>query len=137
VAQHASRPAGSALLERAQTLAAGNEIWMVVAGGATLPLSGNAGNLNRLIHSTQVTTLAVRFTDHLALDAAGVCATVDAARQLQGTVQAFVTLGGAATKHQPEIQGLLKRIQIRLDDRAVHVTLAANAADLGILLGLF
>jgi hypothetical protein len=134
---HSSGSAGSALLERAQTVAAGNEIWMVAAGGANLPVSGNAGNLNRLLHDTQYTTLTVRFAERLQLDATGVCASADAARQLQGTVQAFVTLGAAATKRQPQVVGLLKRIQVLLDANSVHVKLSADTADLGTILGMF
>ena len=136
-AQHSSRSTGSALLEHAQTVAAGNEIWIVAAGGADLPVSGNAGNLNRLLHYTQYTTLTARFAERLELDATGVCATADAARQLQGTVQAFVTLSAAATQHQPQVFGLLKRIHVLLDANSIHVKLSADAADLATILRMF
>jgi hypothetical protein len=125
-----------AVLDRAEPLAASSEIWMVVAGGATLPLTGNAENINRLLHSTQYTTLSIRLIDNLAIEMVGVCTTADAAQQLEGTVRAMVNLAAAAEAHQAALAGLLKRIRITREDRAVHLRLSADAGELGQILGL-
>lgn len=137
-AQHRSGATGApALLERAEPLAAASEIWIIAAGSATLPVSGNAGNLNRLLHTTQYATLSVQLTNGMALEAMGICATPDSARHLEETVRAFVTVGAAASAHQPAVAGLLKRIRISRDDRAVHLNLPAQPADLEQIFKLF
>lgn len=130
-AQHRSGATGApALLERAEPLAAAGEIWMIAAGSATLPVSGNAENLNRLLHTTQYATLSIQLTNGIALDAMGMCDTSDSARHLEETVRAFATLGAAASARQPAVASLLKRIRISREDRAVHLNLPAQPADL-------
>jgi len=124
-----------AVLDRGEPLAASSEIWMVVAGSATLPLTGNAENVNRLLHSTQYTTLSVHLTDNLAIEMVGVCATQEAAHQLEGTVRAMLSLGAAA-EARTGLAGLLKRIRITREDRAVHLNLSADAGELGQILRL-
>lgn len=137
-ARQRSEGAGtSALLERAEPLAAAGEIWIVAAGSATLPVSGNAANLNSLLHTTEYATLSIRSANGIALDAAGVCGTSDAARRLEGTLRAFASLGAAANKRQPSVAALLKRIQISREDSAVHLALQAQPADLAELFKLF
>ena len=130
-AQHRSGAAGaSALLERAEPLAAANEIWMVAAGSATLPVSGNGENLNRLLHTTQYATLTVRLTNTIALNVAGMCGNPDNARHLEETIRAFITLGAAGSARQPAVAGLLRRIRLSREDRTVHLTLSAEPAEL-------
>ena len=65
--------AGTPLLETRLPVAAAGEIWMVAAGNASLPLSGNGENLNRLLHGTEYATLSVRLTDRIDLEVVGVC----------------------------------------------------------------
>jgi len=138
-AQHRSGATGSpALLERAEPLAAASEIWIVAAGSATLPVSGNGENLNRLLHTTQYATLSVRLADGIAIEATGMCDTPDSARRLEETVRAFATLGAAASaRQQPAAAALLKRLRITREDRAVHLSLPAQAEDLEEIFRLF
>jgi hypothetical protein len=134
----AARSGGSSpLLERAKAVADASEIWMVADGAATLPVTGNAANLNRLLHSTQYATLSVRLTSNISIDVEGMCGTADSARQLEGTLRAFLSLGAAAEGHQQAVAGLLKRIRISRDDRAVHMTLTVDAGELAQFLKLF
>jgi hypothetical protein len=138
-AQHRSGATGSpALLERAEPLAAASAMWMVAAGSATLPVSGNGENVNRLLHTTQYATLSVRLGNDIALDATGMCDTPDSARRLEETVRAFATLGSAASaRQQPAVADLLKRLRITRDDRAVHLSLPVEAGDLERILKMF
>jgi hypothetical protein len=125
------------MLARAAPLAGTAEIWMAAAGNANLPLSGNGENLNGLLHETEYTTLTVRLTDEVAMEAIGMCRRPESARHLEETVRSFVTLGAAATKRQPALSGLLRRIRVSSDGRAVHVTLAAQAGELEELFKVF
>jgi hypothetical protein len=127
----------AALLERAEPLAAGSEIWMVASGSATFPVSGNGENVNRLLHGAEYATLSIRLTGRIAIEAVGMCATADAARHLEETLRAFVTLGAGASARQPALAGLLRRIRVSRDDRAVHLNLLAESADLEQILKLF
>jgi hypothetical protein len=138
-AQRRSGATGApALLERAEPLAAASEIWIVAAGSANLPVSGNGENLNRLLHTTQYATLSIHLGNDIALDATGMCDTPDSARRLEETVRAFATLGAAASaRQQPAIADLLKRLRITREDRAVRLNLPVQAADLDQILRLF
>jgi hypothetical protein len=138
VARHRSgSQAGSALWERAETLAAAGEIWMVAAGNASLPVNGNAENLNRLLHTTEYSTLSVRLAGVMELEIVGMCATPESARRLEETVRAFFTLGAAASTREPALASLLKRIRIARQDRAVHLNLSVEPADLEQISKLF
>jgi hypothetical protein len=125
------------LLERAEPLAAANEIWIVADGSATLPLTGNAENVNRLLHSTRYATLTAHISDGVRIDITGVCATADTARQLEETVRAFVTLAAAGSARQPELAAQLRSIQVTRDDRTVRASLATDATGADRLLHLF
>jgi hypothetical protein len=138
VSRHRSGAAGaSSLLQRAEPLAEVDEIWMVAAGNANLPVSGNGENLNRLLHATEYTTLSVRLTDRISAEVVGMCRSGESAQHLEETVRALVTLAAAGTKRQPAISGLLRRIRVGREDRAVQVTLVAAPQELQPLFGLF
>ena len=124
------------LLARATPLAASADIWMAAAGSANLPVTGNGENLNRLLHATEYATLAVRLTDNADFEVTALCGGPEPARNWEETVRAFVKLGAAATKRQPELSGLLRQIRITRDDRTVHVTLTARADELQAVLKL-
>jgi len=133
-----ARTAGkNTLLPQAETLAATADIWVVAAGNANLPVGGNGENLNNLLHATQYTTLIVRLDDRVALEAIGTCSADLAARHLEETVRAFIGIGAGATARQPDLSGVLRRVRVTRDGRAVHVTLAIEAAQLTAVLKLF
>jgi len=125
------------VLDRAEPLAAANEIWIVADGSAALPLTGNAENVNRLLHSTRYATLAAHITAGVRIDVTGVCATADTARQLEETLRAFVTLAAAGSARQPELAAQLRSIQVTRDDRTVRASLATDATGADRLLHLF
>ena len=135
--QRFAAPARLALLEPAEALAGSSEIWMAMAGGANLPVSGNAENLSRLLRATEYTTLSVKLANTITLEAIGTCATPEIARKLEETVRAFITLGAAAGGRQTAIGGLLKRIRISREDRAVHLNLSAEPAEMEQLFKIF
>ena len=114
------------LLTRAQPLAAAHPIWIVVRGSVTLPLTGNLANLNRLLHATEYTTIALDLRDPIAIRIEGVCRTPDACRQLEQSLRAILSLTAAASARQPALAAMLHAIQIHRDESTVHVTLSTG-----------
>ena len=137
VAQHRRGVTGASLVGRAERLASGREIWIVALGNATLPVSGNAQNLNRLLHSTEYATLAVHVTDGIEAEATGVCGTAEAARRLEEELRAMASIAAAAEARQPGIAAELRAIQVSREERTVRVELRAGAAGVEQLLRLF
>ena len=120
----------NALVPRAAPMAASADIWMAAAGSANLPVTGNGENLNRLLHATEYEMLSVRLAEPAAFEVTAVCGGPEPARNWEETVRAFVKLGAAAIKRQPELSGLLRQVRITRDDRTVHVTLTVQASEL-------
>lgn len=127
----------NALLPYAGPLSTSSDLWLVAAGNAHLPVTGNGENVNRLLHATQYATLTVRLADPISLDAMATCGNSQTAQHLEETVRAYATLGAAGTSRQPALSALLRRIRVTRDDRAVHLTLAAPADELQPLLQMF
>lgn len=125
------------LLGLAEKLAAGREIWIVAMGNAMLPVSGNAENLNRLLHATEYATLAVHVTDGIQAEATGVCGTAEAARRLEEELRAMASVAAAAEARRPGIAVQLRAIQVSREERTVRVDLRADAAGVEQLLRLF
>ncbi|MGA3018331.1 MAG: hypothetical protein ABSF62_14525 [Bryobacteraceae bacterium] len=136
-AQHRHGVAGTPLVGLAENLASGHEIWIVAMGNATLPVSGNAQNLNRLLHATEYATLAVDVTDGIEAEATGVCATAETARRLEEELRAMASIAAAAEARQPGIAAQLRAIQVSREQRTVRVDLRADAAGMEQLLRLF
>jgi hypothetical protein len=77
---------GEDLLARAPRDAAA---WIVTRGSVTLPLPGNLGNLNRLLHQADYVAAGLRGSD---VDVTAECRTADAAQHLEGNIRALATL---------------------------------------------
>ena len=122
---------------RAEPVAATADIWIAAAGSAHLPVSGNGNNFSGLLHATEYTTLAIKLTETMTVDAAGVCRGPDQARHLEETVRAMVSLGAGATARQPAASGLLQRIRVSREDKTVHVTVTVQAGELETVFRLF
>jgi hypothetical protein len=136
--QHATGNTGAPeLVEPAKLLAGAKPIWMVVRGGVTLPLTGNAANINRLLHGTTHTTVAIGLRDSLDLELAALCLTAADGREFEQSLRAILTLTAAANARQPGLAALLRAIQIRRDGRTVHVALTAPPDALDQLLRAF
>ncbi len=85
-----SRPDGGAdLLAQAPADA---PVWLVARGRATLPITGNLANFNRLLHQAEYTAIGLRVSDHLEIDAAAQCATPAQALHLEQNIRAIASL---------------------------------------------
>jgi hypothetical protein len=121
-------PGVPGLVLRAEKLASGPEIWILAMGNATLPVNGNAQNLNRLLHATEYATLAVHVTDGIEAEATGVCGTAEGARRLEEELRAMASVAAAAEARQPGLAAQLRAIQVSREERTVRVHLRADAA---------
>ena len=83
-------------------------------------------NLNRLLHATEYTTIALDLRDPIAIRIEGVCRTPDAGRQLEQSLRAILSLTAAASARQPALAAMLHAIQIHRDESTVHVTLSTG-----------
>ena len=85
-----SRPDGGAdLVARAPADA---PAWLVARGRATLPITGNLANFNRLLHQAEYTAIGLRVSDRLEIDAAAQCATPAQALHLEQNIRAIASL---------------------------------------------
>jgi len=125
------------LVDPAKLAAAAKPIWIVVRGGVTLPLGGNAANLNRLLHATTHMTITVELRDSFDLELTALCLTAGDGREFEQSLRAILTLAAAGNARQPDFAALLRAIQIRRDDRTVHVALTAAPDGLDQLLRAF
>lgn len=111
-------------------LAGNPQIWAVARGGITLPLTGNAANLNRLLHLVDYATLTAKIDSRLAFDLTGVCRTAEAGQRLEETLRAIVSLAGAAN---PRLDPILRSTEIRRDGAIVHAALSTDPDSAGKL----
>lgn len=136
-AQHKRGTTGApGLLSHAEPLAAGHEIWIVAQGGVTLPLAGNAANLNGLLRAAEYVTITARVRAQVDLDMTGVCRTEESARQFEETVRGFFSLAAAAVARDRGLAARLSSVEVRRGGLTVHATLSAAPEEAEKMLGL-
>ena len=127
IAQHKTgRDGAPDLLARAASLADGKQIWMVARGGVSLPVTGNAANLNRLLRDTEYAALAARIGSRIEIEAIAVGRTAEAGREVEENLRAILSLTAAANARQPDLVALIHSIQLRREDRTVRVALSGS-----------
>jgi hypothetical protein len=114
------------LIEQAESIAAGRQIWIVAKGGVRLPLTGNASNLNRLLRDSEDASIAARVDSGLTLDLTAHGRTPDAAREFEETLRGFLSLTAAFESHQPDLVAMLNSVKITRQDRTVHGALTTG-----------
>lgn len=129
IAQHKTGTTGAPdLLGHAAAVAGSGEIWAAVRGRVTLPLTGNAANLNRLLRLVDYATFMAKLGSRIDLDLTGASRTADEGQRLEETLRAIVSLAGAAS---PRLEPVLRSVQVRREGPIVHVTLSTDADAVG------
>jgi len=129
IARHKTGITGAPdLLGRAASVAGSAEIWAAVRGRVTLPLTGNAANLNRLLHQVDYFTFTAKLGARIDLDLTGASRTADEGQRLEETLRAIVSLTEAAS---PRLEPILQSVQVRREGPIVHVILPADADAVG------
>jgi hypothetical protein len=134
-AQHRTGRSGAPDLgARAAPIAAGNQIWAVMRGGAAPPLSGNAANLARVVRATEWTAFTARVDAGIDLEAVGTCATAEGARQIEESVRGLISLAAVSVSREPDLAALLRSARVSREDLNVRVSLSVPAAQAARLL---
>src|SRR5262249_34408763 len=129
-----NRAQPSALIAQAAPLRT-HPMWAVVRGDATLPLAGNAANLDRVLHETQSLTVAVDWDVGFRAELTGYCARPESAEHLAENLRAMVTLAAIAS-HRAEVKAFADSVQISVEGTTVRVQLSASPSALDQL-GVF
>jgi hypothetical protein len=95
----------------------------VARGSSTLPLGGDAANLNRILRATEWTTLAARVDSGIHLQAAGACSTAEGARHIEESLRALISLAAVSMAREPDLAALLHSVRVSRDNLAVRATL--------------
>ncbi len=114
------------LVTYASTIAFGVQIWIVAQGGVTLPLTGNAANLNRLLRDCENSAITVKLGSTMELSFTALGRTSDAARKVEDTLRATITLTVAGEARNIDMVNLLRSIQLTREDRTVRATVSAT-----------
>ena len=101
-AQHGK--GGAPATELARAAASGKPVWVYLRGGTALPLTGNAANVNRLMHSTASATLTVALGDRIDLELTAIGLNDAAATEFEQSLRAMLTLATAAKVRLPAVQ---------------------------------
>ena len=137
-AQFATGHAGAPdLLAQAGSIARDAQIWAVARGNTPLPFSGNAASLASVLRKANFVTLTARTTTGLALELRALAPDVNAARDIEETLRADVTLGAAGEARRQDIAAALRSIQVTRADREVRVALTVSNETAEKLFGLF
>ena len=124
-AAQTSHPASS-LVTYAGAIASGVQIWIVAQGGVTLPLTGNAANLNRLLRDCENSAITVKLGSTMELSFTALGRTSDAARKVEDTLRATITLTAAGESRNTGLVLLLRSIQLTREDRTVRAKVSAT-----------
>jgi hypothetical protein len=135
IARHRRGPVATAgLVAFAGSVAAGKPIWIVARGGVTLPLTGNAANLNRLLRDSEFAAVTAALGPQVRVEATAIGRTPEAARDVEETLRAILAMMSMAEKRGSDAAALLGAIEIRRQDRTVNASVSATADALGKLL---
>jgi hypothetical protein len=138
VAQRRTGKSGvPALLEYAARSVNGSHAWVVIRGGVTLPLSGNARNLNRLFHDLEYAALSADVSSSVRLKVETLGTNEAAARAFEENLRAFLSLASAGEHGHPETARLLDSVRISRDGLTAHAMLEVPPEQLEKLVGVF
>jgi hypothetical protein len=109
--------APTGLLEVAERIAPGGPVWLVSQGGVTLPLTGNAANVNQVLRLADFVTAVAHVGTSIQIDATAECVSSANSTHLEENLRAIRTFLEAANQHSP-----LKSLEIRRHDKVVQAT---------------
>ena len=136
--QHRAGKTGSpGLVDYAAKTVGPSPLWIAAKGGVTLPLTGNARNLNRLFRNLEYVTLAVDLATALDLRIAALAQSEQAARDFEENLRGFLSLASAAENRRPDIARLLDSVQIRRNGVTAAASLRIPADAIDALIGPF
>ena len=122
------------LLERAAAVAASSPVWLVTRGGVTLPLSGDAANLNGLLRLLDYAAVGIRLDSELRFDVVARGLSEQSAQRFEENLRALFTLAAAAQARNAPLAKSLRSAQVRRDGLTVRVALSMEPEQLDSVL---
>jgi hypothetical protein len=122
------------LLDRAAAMAGSSPVWAVVRGGATLPLAGDAANLNQFLRLVDYAAAGIRLDSALRFEAVAEGRDEASARRLEENLRAMFTLAAATQRGNTRLAAALRSAQVRRDGLTVRVALSIEPELLGSVL---
>ena len=123
------------ILALAEPVAADHTIWIALRGGTTLPLEGNAANLNNLLRATESVTITISPDNPAGIGITARCPTAEAAQHWEQSVRALASLTAAASVRDSQLASALQAISITRSARVVNIALRAPLSALAGVLG--
>ena len=124
------------LIAAAESVAPGSPVWLVARGDADLPLPGNVANFLGILRKARLVTLTVRRSGALEFDLKASAPDENAARAIEETLRADLTLAAVAEAKRPDVAALLKKASVTRDGLDVEVRFAATDESAARLLGM-
>jgi len=138
LAQRRSGAPGSRdLLAVAEAAASGHAVWIATRGSVTLPLTGDAANLNRFLRLADFATLGLRLDSQTQLDLAADCPSPDVASHFEESLRAFLSLSVLGVARRPQLAAMLRAVEVHRDSVRVSASLASPPEALPQLLDFF
>jgi hypothetical protein len=129
-AQYQTGRAGAPeLFSKAEAVSAGKQLWIAARGSAPWPLIGNAANLARILRNADFVTLTAEVDSEVALELRALTREENAARAIEETLRADLTLAAAGEAKQPGIARALGAAQVTRAGKDVRVSLVLSAGD--------
>jgi len=131
--QHGGRQGKARVLMDADRVAAGKPAWVVALGGVSLPLSGNAENLNRLLEKSEYGSLTLTLAPVVRVEAIFAAQNDAAAAELEKTLRAFIELARMAEKRGSEADSILGAIELKRENTVVRASVGVDPDGFGKL----
>ena len=132
----AGRSGAPELVARAEAVSAGKQLWVAARGNGPWPLTGNAANLARILRNADFVTLTVQLDSEVALDLRALAREENAARAIEETLRADLTLAAAGEAKHAGIARALGAAQVTRARSDVRVSLVLSTDDAARLFAL-
>jgi hypothetical protein len=120
-------PGAPDLVAQAESVAAGQQLWLVARGDTILPFTGNAANLNHLLRNMEFAAVTMRVDSNVQFGLTARGRTAEAAAHFENTLRAAITMAAAGETKHPDLAALLRAIRIVREDRTVHTAFSADS----------
>lgn len=124
------------LLKTAESLPSGTPLWLVARGDAELPIPGNVTNFLSILRKARWIALTVQRNGALRFDLRATAPNEQAARAIEETLRADLTLAAAGEARRPEVAAVLKKAEVTRDGLGVEVRFSASDQTAARLFGL-
>jgi hypothetical protein len=117
------------LLAQAEAVSAGKQVWIAARGDTPLPITGNIANLIAILRNARFITLTAQVRDDMALELRASARDANAARAMEETLRADLTLAAAGEARQAALAKALTAAQVSRAESEVRVSIRLTNDD--------